>query len=73
MKRIAVTDFDPDPTHPAPTGVAFVPRPRTTQFSPSAGAPPVGLVPVVVAVGTGVILGAKLSRSGSWTRASSGG
>ena len=35
-------------------------RPRPTSF---------GAVPVAVAVGTGVILGAKLSRNGSWNRA----
>jgi hypothetical protein len=29
------------------------------------------MIPVAVAVGTGVILGAKLSRSGSWNRTSS--
>ena len=34
-------------------------RPRPASF---------GMVPVAVAVGTGVILGAKLSRSGSWNR-----
>jgi hypothetical protein len=32
-----------------------------------------GMVPVVVATATGVILGAKMSRSGSWTRSSSWG
>jgi hypothetical protein len=36
-------------------------RPRPSTF---------GTVPVAVAVGTGVILGAKLSRSGSWNRTS---
>jgi hypothetical protein len=30
-----------------------------------------GTVPVAVAVGTGVILGAKAARSGSWNRTSS--
>jgi hypothetical protein len=29
-------------------------------------------VPVIVAAETGAILGAKLSRSGSWTRSSGG-
>lgn len=41
----------------SPTG-----RPRPTNF---------GMVPVAVAVGTGVVLGAKLSRNGSWNRTSS--
>jgi hypothetical protein len=36
-------------------------RPRPSSF---------GMVPVAVAVGTGTILGAKLSRSGSWNRTS---
>jgi hypothetical protein len=37
-------------------------RPRPTNF---------GMVPVAIALGTGVVLGAKLSRSGSWNRTSS--
>ncbi len=55
--------------------VKLTPRPRGTQYSsgvakgvrpaPSA----LGMVPVVVAAGTGVVLGAKLSRSGTWNRA----
>ncbi|MFS8069847.1 MAG: hypothetical protein ACMG6S_26070, partial [Byssovorax sp.] len=55
-------------------GYSYTPRPRTTPFSSSAAAAPTGFgyVPVIVAVGTGAILGAKLSRSGSWNRASSG-
>lgn len=38
-------------------------RPRPTNF---------GMVPVAIAVGSGIILGAKLSRSGSWNRTSYG-
>jgi len=38
-------------------------RPRPTNF---------GTVPVLIAVGTGVILGSRYSRSGSWNRASGG-
>ncbi len=38
------------------------PRPRPANF---------GMVPVAIAVGTGVILGAKLSRNGSWNRTTS--
>ncbi len=41
------------------TPASATPRPRPTNF---------GTIPVAVAVGTGVILGAKLSRSGSWNR-----
>ncbi len=57
---------------------SYKPTARATPFS--SGAPPgatrprppnFGMVPVAVAVGTGVILGAKLSRSGSWNRTSS--
>ena len=41
-----------------------VSRPRPTSF---------GTVPVAVAVGTGLILGARSSRSGSWNRTTSSG
>jgi hypothetical protein len=54
------------------TGYIYVPRARTTPFSSAAVPTGFGLVPVIVAVGTGAILGARLSRSGSWNRASSG-
>ncbi|WP_437819877.1 hypothetical protein [Sorangium sp. So ce1078] len=74
------------PPRPAPVepsvrrpGKSYAPAPRATPFSSSSaagGAPPApdgfGTVPVVVALGTGVILGAALSRSGSWNRASGG-
>lgn len=46
----------------APPAGAAPSRPRPTNF---------GMIPVAVAVGTGVILGAKLSRSGSWNRTTS--
>lgn len=57
----------------------YVPKPRETPFSsatPSSSTPhprPTGFatVPVVVAVGTGVVLGARASRSGSWNRTTS--
>jgi hypothetical protein len=62
-------------------GKSYAPRARASAYS--SGSPsgavaskprPVtfGTVPVVVAVGTGVILGARYSRSGSWNRASGG-
>ncbi len=63
------------------TGKSYVPHARVTAFSSGALAgtltpprpPTFGMVPVVVAAATGVILGAKMSRSGSWTRSSSWG
>ena len=64
------------PAHSAPTNVStastYAVRPRSTPFSSAAGPTGFGLVPVIVLLGTGAILGAKLSRSGSWNRASSG-
>jgi hypothetical protein len=64
------------PAHRAPTNVSsastYAVRPRSTPFSSATGPTGFGLVPVIIAVGTGAILGAKLSRSGSWNRASSG-
>ncbi|HVH46524.1 MAG TPA: hypothetical protein VM925_29485 [Labilithrix sp.] len=58
---------------------SYTPTPRTTPFSsgtPTSGAARprptgFGMVPVAVAVGTGVILGAKLNRNGSWNRTTS--
>ena len=62
--------------HRAPTNVSsaatYAVRPRSTPFSSVDGPKAFGLVPVVILVGTGAVLGAKLSRSGSWNRASSG-
>jgi len=57
--------------------VPYTPKPRKTAYSSgsatSAGAlrprpTNFGMVPVAVAVGTGVVLGAKMSRSGTWNR-----
>lgn len=63
------------------TAKDYVPVARPSAFSTGAYAgsltpprpPTFGMVPVVVAAATGVILGAKMSRSGSWTRSSSWG
>jgi hypothetical protein len=68
-----------EPDFPRP-GTNYTPEPRRTQFSsgttlaPSHPTPSgFGTVPVVVAVATGVVVGAGISRSGSWTRASGWG
>ncbi|HVJ90822.1 MAG TPA: hypothetical protein VM580_13545, partial [Labilithrix sp.] len=58
---------------------SYRPKPRATLFSsgaPTSSAPRprppnFGMVPVAVAAGTGVVLGAKLSRSGTWNRTTS--
>jgi hypothetical protein len=73
----------PPPQAPftARPGKDYIVRGRTTPFStgsPAAGSArprPTGFgsVPVVIAVATGAVLGAKLSRSGSWLRTSSWG
>ncbi|APR77204.1 Hypothetical protein A7982_02551 [Minicystis rosea] len=72
-----------EPVEPAIArpGKSYVPRPRVTPFSsgaPIAGGarpkpPGFGSVPVVIAVATGVVLGAKLSRNGTWNRTSGWG
>ena len=48
----------------SPTSTTTSTRPRPTNF---------GTVPVLVAAGTGIVLGARYSRSGSWNRSSGGG
>lgn len=57
---------------------SYVPTPRATAFSsgtPSQSTRPrpsgFGTVPVAIALGTGLILGAKLNRNGSWNRTTS--
>ncbi|MFO0552048.1 MAG: hypothetical protein U0271_26920 [Polyangiaceae bacterium] len=47
----------------APASAPSVPPPSSTS---------IGLAPVMIAVGTGVLLGAKLNRNGSWNRSSGG-
>lgn len=58
----------------------YVPKPRATPYSSATPSSPgtahprpagFGTVPVAIAVGTGVILGAKAARSGSWNRTTS--
>lgn len=60
-------------------GATYSPSPRKTPFSTGVAGgtrtPPVGfgLVPVLVAAGTGVVVGAKISRNGSLFRGGSSG
>jgi hypothetical protein len=70
------------PTAPLRTqaGIAYAPVARATPYSSGAPGlattrprpPSFGTVPVVISVATGLILGARLFRSGSWNRASGG-
>ena len=75
------------PSRPAsvrpPTTVAasYTPRPRSTPYSSGTTTTTTstrsrpsnfGTVPVLVAAGTGVVLGARYSRSGSWNRSGGG-
>lgn len=81
--KAPVTRPGSKPTEPSFSrpGKDYAPRARVTPFS--SGAPSPGAtrprpatfasVPVVIAVATGAVLGAKLSRSGSWNRSSSWG
>jgi hypothetical protein len=69
-----------EPSFPRP-GKDYVPVARPSPFSSGAFTGSLtptrpatfGLVPVVVAATTGIIMGARMSRSGSWTRSSSWG
>jgi len=70
----------PATTRPAANpGKSYVPQARASTYSSGSPTPATvrprptnfGTVPVVIAVGTGVILGARYSRSGSWNRSSS--
>lgn len=40
-----------------------------SRVAPTGGAPGVGYVPVLVALGTGLVVGSRFNRSGSWNRA----
>ena len=70
----------PATTRPASnSGKSFTPVARTTPYSGGGIAArsvtkttptSFGTVPVVIAVGTGIIIGSRFSRSGSWNRAS---
>ena len=67
-----------EPDFPRPAAL-YGPSARTSQFSNGLGGSdhpvPIGFgkVPVIIAVGTGVVVGAAMSRSGSWTRAAGWG
>ncbi len=68
-----------EPTFPRP-GSTYVPTPRSSAFSSGLPVSPMhptpsdfGAVPVVIAVATGAIIGARMSRNGSWTRSSGWG
>jgi hypothetical protein len=65
------------PPNISPLGRSYVPNRRATQFSAgsspaSSGAASFGTVPIIVSAATGAVLGALLSRSGSWNRSSGG-
>jgi hypothetical protein len=70
---------------PTTVAASYTPRARTTPYSSGSPSPTTsapgstpprptnfGTVPVLVAAGTGVVLGARYSRSGSWNRSSGG-
>lgn len=68
---------EPKVSTPEMNAATYHPAPRSSKFAgqgianldPATGHPKIGMVPVVVAMGTGALLGAKLSgRNGSWGR-----
>ncbi len=67
-----------EPDFPRPAS-GYGPSARKSPFSNGLGGPQrttpseFGTIPVVIAVGTGLVVGAAMSRSGSWTRASGWG
>lgn len=67
----------PQRTNPEMNATGYHPAPRSSKFTGmgignvdlTTGRPKIGMVPVVVAMGTGALLGAKLAgRNGSWGR-----
>lgn len=72
------TDWSAPPSGLSTNDVqSYTPTPRQTPFSgetPTGTRPRptgFGMIPVAIAVGTGVVLGAKLNRNGSWNRTTS--
>jgi hypothetical protein len=64
----------PASSRPPPSvATSYVPRSRTTSYSSTSRPSNFATVPVLIAAGTGVVLGARYSRSGSWNRSSGGG
>ncbi len=62
---------------PAPPAVPVPTNEPAEKYKPTSRNAPldtakIGVVPVVLAVGTGLLLGAKINRNGSWHRASGG-
>ncbi len=65
---IATAEMKAATYHPAPRSSKFADV-KATGTDTATGMPKIGMVPVVIAAGTGVLLGAKLAgRNGSWNR-----
>lgn len=66
--QVSNADMNAAAYHPAPRSSKFAAA-GTAGIDAATGRPKIGLIPVVIAAGTGVLLGAKLAgRSGSWGR-----